>query len=59
MAELADAAGSKSADLRVMGVQVPLPAPSLKAASDAGLSNREQQTIISRKEAQNSLVTPL
>jgi hypothetical protein len=28
MAELADAADSKSADLRVMGVRPPLPAPS-------------------------------
>ena len=27
MAELADAAGSKSADLRVVGVRLPLPAP--------------------------------
>jgi hypothetical protein len=27
MAELADAADSKSADLRVLGVQLPLPAP--------------------------------
>jgi hypothetical protein len=27
MAELADAAGSKSADLRVLGVRLPLPAP--------------------------------
>jgi hypothetical protein len=27
MAELADAADSKSADLRVMGVRPPLPAP--------------------------------
>jgi hypothetical protein len=29
MAELADAADSKSADLRVLGVQLPLPAPRL------------------------------
>jgi hypothetical protein len=29
MAELADAADSKSADLRVLGVRLPLPAPSL------------------------------
>ena len=28
MAELADAADSKSADLRVLGVRLPLPAPS-------------------------------
>jgi hypothetical protein len=27
MAELADAADSKSADLRVLGVRLPLPAP--------------------------------
>jgi hypothetical protein len=31
MAELADAADSKSADLRVLGVRLPLPAPSPKA----------------------------
>jgi hypothetical protein len=30
MAELADAADSKSADLRVLGVQLPLPAPTSK-----------------------------
>ena len=30
MAELADAADSKSADLRVMGVRPPLPAPELE-----------------------------
>jgi hypothetical protein len=29
MAELADAADSKSADLRVLGVRLPLPAPPL------------------------------
>jgi hypothetical protein len=29
MAELADAADSKSADLRVLGVQLPLPAPNI------------------------------
>ena len=29
MAELADAADSKSADLRVLGVRLPLPAPIL------------------------------
>jgi hypothetical protein len=29
MAELADAADSKSADLRVLGVRLPLPAPAL------------------------------
>src|SRR5271167_1100204 len=29
MAELADAADSKSADLRVLGVQLPLPAPTV------------------------------
>jgi hypothetical protein len=28
---------SKSADLRVLGVQLPLPAPTLKPARDAGL----------------------
>jgi hypothetical protein len=31
MAELADAADSKSADLRVLGVRLPLPAPQHKA----------------------------
>jgi hypothetical protein len=36
MAELADAADSKSADLRVLGVQLPLPAPTTKPALDAG-----------------------
>ena len=30
MAELADAADSKSADLRVLGVRLPLPAPALQ-----------------------------
>jgi hypothetical protein len=30
MAELADAADSKSADLRVLGVRLPLPAPSVQ-----------------------------
>ena len=30
MAELADAADSKSADLRVLGVRLPLPAPIVK-----------------------------
>jgi hypothetical protein len=30
MAELADAADSKSADLRVLGVRLPLPAPAQK-----------------------------
>jgi hypothetical protein len=39
MAELADAADSKSADLRVLGVRLPLPAPAFKAASDAGLKH--------------------
>jgi hypothetical protein len=34
MAELADAADSKSADLRVLGVQLPLPAPTFKPARD-------------------------
>jgi hypothetical protein len=33
MAELADAADSKSADLRVMGVRFPLPAPSDKTSN--------------------------
>ena len=31
MAELADAADSKSADLRVLGVRLPLPAPNPNA----------------------------
>jgi hypothetical protein len=41
MAELADAADSKSADLRVLGVRLPLPAPlksmalRIKASSDS------------------------
>ena len=35
MAELADAADSKSAGLRPLGVQLPLPAPTTKAALDA------------------------
>jgi hypothetical protein len=34
MAELADAADSKSADLRVLGVRLPLPAPATEAALD-------------------------
>src|SRR5438270_14013976 len=33
MAELADAADSKSADLRVLGVRLPLPAPMLRIPS--------------------------
>ena len=33
MAELADAADSKSADLRVMGVRPPLPAPIIKTSA--------------------------
>jgi hypothetical protein len=32
MAELADAADSKSADLRVLGVQLPLPAPGFQSS---------------------------
>jgi hypothetical protein len=32
MAELADAADSKSADLRVLGVRLPLPAPGFEQA---------------------------
>src|SRR5881275_3038491 len=38
MAELADAADSKSAGLRPLGVRFPLPAPPAKAAPDAGSS---------------------
>ena len=38
MAELADAADSKSAGLRPLGVRFPLPAPPGKAAPDAGFS---------------------
>ena len=39
MAELADAADSKSADLRVLGVRLPLPAPALvRAGGGFGLS---------------------
>lgn len=38
MAELADAADSKSAGLRPLGVQLPLPAPASKAARDAAPS---------------------
>ena len=34
MAELADAADSKSADLRVLGVRLPLPAPGSKPDRD-------------------------
>ena len=39
MAELADAADSKSAGLRPLGVRLPLPAPPAKAAPDAGSSH--------------------
>ncbi len=35
MAELADAADSKSADLRVLGVRLPLPAPAQKSSKYA------------------------
>ena len=35
MAELADAADSKSAGLRPLGVRLPLPAPELETALDA------------------------
>src|SRR5205823_8547760 len=41
MAELADAADSKSAGLRPLGVQLPLPAPPAKAAPDAGSSQSD------------------
>ncbi len=34
MAELADAADSKSADLRVLGVRLPLPAPTFPVGSE-------------------------
>ena len=37
MAELADAADSKSADLRVLGVRLPLPAPAFKSILRDGL----------------------
>ena len=55
MAELADAADSKSADLRVLGVQLPLPAPTSK--SRAGRDSRiltlsEQQGLATSKYVQ-------
>jgi hypothetical protein len=37
MAELADAADSKSADLRVLGVRLPLPAPLKKPSEYAAI----------------------
>ena len=39
MAELADAADSKSADRKVMGVRFPLPAPSNNATAMNGLQD--------------------
>ena len=45
MAELADAADSKSADLRVLGVRLPLPAPALTLAARVqarNLVNRQE-----------------
>ena len=45
MAELADAADSKSAGLRPLGVRPPLPAPSLKPASEAGFSDIDHSKI--------------
>ena len=42
MAELADAADSKSADLRVMGVRPPLPAPVLKPIASCSWQSRAQ-----------------
>ena len=45
MAELADAADSKSADLRVLGVRLPLPAPAQKTLQNkrlAGASSPHQ-----------------
>jgi hypothetical protein len=39
MAELADAADSKSADLRVLGVRLPLPAPALKSPQNKWLAD--------------------
>ncbi len=41
MAELADAADSKSADLRVLGVRLPLPAP-MKSTYGFGLSREAE-----------------
>ena len=38
MAELADAADSKSADLRVLGVRLPLPAPTPKSPQNKRLA---------------------
>src|SRR5579871_5500953 len=40
MAELADAADSKSADLRVLGVRLPLPAPKPDPFEDSSLTRR-------------------
>jgi hypothetical protein len=61
MAELADAADSKSADLRVLGVQLPLPAPLTKAALDAGLkhvgSSANELGELSRKMSCDAVVT--
>jgi hypothetical protein len=44
MAELADAADSKSADLRVLGVRLPLPAPTSKTHKVIGLALRMRST---------------
>ncbi len=47
MAELADAADSKSADLRVLGVRLPLPAPTPKSPQNkrlAGAGSRMRRT---------------
>jgi hypothetical protein len=48
MAELADAADSKSADLRVLGVRLPLPAPTLKSLSSKCCRNSWNSSTVKR-----------
>jgi hypothetical protein len=59
MAELADAADSKSAGTWYLGGSTPPPGTSLKTAKDAGLSNIASLQILSRLVRETGLVTPL
>src|SRR3954467_484850 len=64
MAELADAADSKSADLRVLGVQLPLPAPSLtklhfnRNSSESIGSARSRPGALQRKSGSDGRFPP-